>query len=108
MTASERRREIYDALLVRRKDTAANLAAEFGVSERTIRSDITELSRSYPFTTKQGRYGGGIEVENWFRPERKTLAPEQLAFLKKLAPTLEGEDLKILNSIIAQFALQPF
>jgi hypothetical protein len=35
---------------------------------------------------------------------KKTLSPEQAALLKKLAPSLEGHDLEVMNSIINQFA----
>lgn len=104
MSASQRREELLNTLMLRRKDTASNLAAEFGVSERTIRNDILILSCSYPIEMKQGRYDGGIEVASWFHLDRKSLAPEQVDLLKRLAPSLEGEDLKVLNSIITQFA----
>ena len=40
MRPNERRAAILDALCVRRQDTVANLAAEFGVNEKTIRRDI--------------------------------------------------------------------
>ena len=104
MTASERREAILNTLMLRRKDTASNLAAEFGVSERTIRNDILELMCSFPIDMKQGRYGGGIEVAPWFRMDRRYLAPEQVDLLKRMAPGLEGKDLQVLNSIITQFA----
>ena len=105
MSANERREAILNTLLQRRRDKASNLANEFGVSERTIRNDIVILSCSYPIEMKQGRYDGGIEVAPWFHMDRKYLAPEQFNLLKRLAPGLEGEDLKVLNSIITQFAM---
>lgn len=40
-----------------------------------------------------------------YHPSKRTLSPEQMALLKKLAPSLEGNDLVIMNSIISQFAL---
>ncbi len=104
MTASDRRAAILNTLMLRRKDTASNLAAEFGVSERTIRSDITALMCSYPIEMKQGRYDGGIEVAPWYHMDRRYLAPEQVDLLKRLAPGLDQKDLQVLNSIITQFA----
>jgi len=104
MTASDRRNAILNTLMLRRKDTASNLAAEFGVSERTIRNDITVLMCSYPIEMKQGRYYGGIEVAPWYHMDKRYLAPEQVELLKRLAPSLEGKDLQTLNSIIKQFA----
>ena len=81
-----------------------NLASEFGVSEKTIRRDVEELMCSYPIETIRGRYGGGVKVSDWYRPTRSTLCPEQMALLKKLAPSLQGDDLAVMNSIISQFA----
>ena len=104
MTASDRREAILNTLLLRRKDTASNLAREFGVSERTIRNDIVVLMCSYPIEMKQGRYEGGIEVAPWFHMDRRYLAPEQVDLLKRLAPGLGEKDLQVLNSIITQFA----
>lgn len=104
MRPNERRAAILDALCIRRQDTIDNLAMEFGVSEKTIRRDIEELACSYPIETVRGRYGGGVKVLDWYRPNRKTLSPEQAALLKKLAPGLEGHDLEVMNSIISQFA----
>ena len=104
MSVQDRRQDIWMALQQRRHDTIQHLATEFNVSPRTIRYDIEALSLSYPIETVCGRYGGGIKVSDWYQPNRKTLSPEQMALLKKLAPSLEGEDLIIMNSIISQFA----
>ena len=103
MTAMERREAILDVLCQRKHDQINNLAEEFGVSERTIRTDIEVLSCSYPIETVRGRYGGGVKVADWYRRDRKTLSPEQVALLKRLAPGLEEQDLATLNSIINTF-----
>lgn len=104
MTAIERREAILDALCVRRFEQVKNLAEEFGVSERTIRTDIEVLACSYPIETVRGRFGGGVKVLDWYHRGRKVLSPEQVALLKRLAPELEGHDLDVMNSIITQFA----
>ena len=44
MRASERRQAIWETLCHRRQETAPKLAAEFGVSERTIWYDIEQLT----------------------------------------------------------------
>ena len=82
----------------------AQVCPFFGVSLRTIWYDIEQLSLSYPIETVCGRYGGGVKVSDWYRPARSTLCPEQMALLKKLAPSLQGDDLAVMNSIISQFA----
>ena len=104
MDTSERRRAIWSALCQRRHDTIQNLAAEFNVCPRTIRYDVDVLSLSHPLETIRGRYGGGVKLPDWYHPTLTTLCPEQVALLKKLAPSLQGDDLAVMNSILSQFA----
>ena len=104
VSPSERRMAIYRALCDRRQDTVENLACEFEVSTKTIYRDIERLTCSYPIETVRGRYGGGVKIADWYHPTRTTLCPKQMMLLKKIAPSLAGEDLAILNSIISQFA----
>lgn len=95
---------IWNALQMRRSDNVTNLATEFGVSERTIRYDIEKLTLSHPIETVRGRHGGCVKLADWYRPSRPTLCPEQVALLKELAPSLDGDKLRVLNSILDQFA----
>ena len=88
-----------------RHDTASNLAEQFGVSERTIRADLVALSCYYPIQLVRGRYAGGIYLADWFHIESHTLSPIQQALLVKLRQPLKGEELQVMNSILAQFAL---
>lgn len=101
---SERREAIYAELRAARHLTVDYLAEKYSVNEKTIRRDIEELTLVYPVETVRGRYGGGVKLSDWYQPTRSTLCPEQIALLKKLAPSLEGNDLTVLNSIISQFA----
>ena len=57
-SALDRRQMILEALSDRRQETVENLAAEFGVSKRTIRYDIEILGCSAPIYTVQGGGGG--------------------------------------------------
>lgn len=75
----------------------------FAVTMRTIRNDITMLSLRYPIQTVRGRYGGGVQLADWFQPQAKTLAPEQKELLQRIEPSLTGKDLTVLNSILLQF-----
>ena len=104
MSPNERRQRLIEVLCQRRQDTMANLAEEFGVNERTIRRDIEVLTLSYPLDTVCGRYGGGVKVADCYHLNRKVLSPEQAALLKKLAPSLQGADLAVMNTIISQFS----
>ena len=83
----------------------ANLAAEFGVSVRTIKNDIDILSLSYPIETIRGRYGGGVRVADGYYLHKKYLKPEQQELLERLSANLSGSDLLVMNSIIKDFAL---
>lgn len=104
MRIDERQQFILEKLYACRKTTVDELAVECGVDERTIRRDVEELTCFYPIETVRGRYGGGVKLADWYTPARKTLSREQSALLKRLAPTLTGPDLAVLNSIISQFA----
>ena len=57
---NERREAILEVLCKRRQETIDNLAQEFGVSRRTIRYDIEELSWAYPIESLPGRDGGRV------------------------------------------------
>ena len=105
MTPSERRSEILHLLCKRRHETAINLSAELGVSERTIRADLVILSCYYPIQVVRGRFGGGIHLSDWFHMESRTLSSKQQVLLMKVRKTLSGDDLQVMNSILAQFAL---
>lgn len=104
MDAVERRQQILELLCQRRKDTMQNLAAELGVSERTIRRDVEILTRSYPLETVCGRYGGGGRVADWYHLDRQRMSPKQTALLRRLAADLRGEDLEVMEQILLKFA----
>lgn len=104
MTAIERREAILDALCVRRVEKVNNLATEFGVSESTIKRDLLELGCSYPIETVRGRYGGGVKIADWYHRDRSYLSTEQSDLLERLAYSLEGRDLEVMNSILSKFA----
>ena len=104
MDAVERRQQILELLCQRRKDTMQNLAAELGVSERTIRRDVEILTRSYPLETVCGRYGGGVRVADWYHLDRQRRSPKQTALLRRLAADLRGEDLEVMEQILLKFA----
>lgn len=104
MDAVERRQQILELLCQRRKDTMQNLAAELGVSERTIRRDAEILTRSYPLETVCGRYGGGVRVADWYHLDRQRMSPKQTALLRRLAADLRGEDLEVMEQILLKFA----
>lgn len=105
MTASERRNAILEVLCFRRFDTVANLAFEFGVTDRTIRNDILTLSLEYPIYTTKGN-GGGIHVDEKYRLGKTYFKDEQQELLERLLPSLNGKDAEVMKSIIRTFGLK--
>ena len=102
MNLFERRNAIMRILRREGHTTVASLAQKFDVSERTIYSDITALSLDQPIQTVRGRYGGGVKLASWFHPNANKLSPRQEELLQRLRPTLVGDDLIVMNGILAQ------
>lgn len=102
-SALERRQEMLEVMCERRHDSIANLAAEFKVSERTIRRDIELLTLSYPIYTTQGS-GGGVHVVDGYRLGRKYLTDSQSGLLERLAVRLDGDDFETMKSILKNFS----
>ena len=106
MDPNERRMAIIRVLCVRRKETIKNLAAEFGVSERTVRYDIERLSQIFPLIITPGRYSGGVSVMEGYYWGMNFLNSEQQALLERLLGTLSDRDRSIMQSILDSFALK--
>ena len=113
MGTVERRVELMKLLCKRRYETMSNLAAEFGVSIRTIKRDIDELGSFIPLVTKSGRYDGGVYVMEDYRWDKAYMSAEEIALLTKIKTIgtskqrliFEGEDLHRLERIIATYSL---
>lgn len=110
MGTAERRAAIMKVLCRRRHETIHNLAAEFGVSTRTIQRDIEVLSCSEPIFTQQGKYGGGVYVMDGYSVERMYMADREIALLEKLsaaarqhAGLLSAEEKDLLSDLILQY-----
>lgn len=109
MSPTDRRQEILEVLRLRRHDTYANLAQEFGVSKETIRHDIIVLMCSNPIETVRGRHGGGVYMPPNYGSSNihfrsATLNPRQIALLKELREALSDDKLEIMDSILDEFA----
>lgn len=81
-----------------------NLAAEFGVTERTIRRDLALLSCSAPILTKTGP-GGGVSVLPGYYYGRQYLKKDQEALLRDLLPGLQPEQQKVMQGILDSYAM---
>ena len=69
MSANERRAEIMRIMVARRQENMQVLAAELGVTDRTIRNDILVLTAEYPLETTRGN-GGGVRIADWYHPHK--------------------------------------
>ena len=103
MRAIERRQAILEALCMRRHEKVANLACEFGVTDRTIKNDILELSLSYPVYTVTGRYHSGVYIANDYHLGKQYLSDEQYDLINSLKSIVDDDQRKVLESIIKKF-----
>ena len=103
MRAMERRQLILDVLSDRRQDTYQHLADEFGVSKRTIQTDIIELSCSVPIFTVPGNKGGIRVADGWYL-SRRYLHDDQEKLLRSLISGLQPEEQKTMQQILTAFA----
>ena len=100
MKASQRRDEILDILYGRGHETVENLAREFGVSTRTIKTDIKHLlEEGHPIDQRAGRYGGGLYIMET-AVNRRRFSSEDVALLERLSKALTGKDAKVMQGII--------
>lgn len=103
MSANKRRQAIWHTLCSQRHVKMSYLVELYGVSRTTIRKDIEILSLSYPLITSNG-YNGGVSLPDWYVPDPAVLSPHQLDLLVRLSKTLDGDDAKIMESIIAELS----
>lgn len=99
----DRQIQILNTLRRRGKETAANLACEFGVSVRTIMYDVEALSLNYPIIITRGR-DGGISLSKGFVIDGYIMKREQLDLivhgLHLLALTEPSYELESLIKLI--------
>ena len=104
MTAAERQDMIIATLRKERKVTMKRLSVALGCSMSTVYRDIDTLSVSFPLILIRGRYGGGVELAEWYQPHRSSLCPEQLKALREaISKTADPQTRQALGSILDQF-----
>ena len=89
-------------LIARRRETMRQLAAEVGVTDRTIRTDITVLTVDYPLITQRGN-GGCVKVADWYHPHRNLLSEEQQQVLSQLMEAGDAHQAKVLGEMLAEY-----
>ena len=103
MTTLERRKRIIEMLCERRTMKISVLADMFEVTTRTIKTDIEELSLSYPIFPQRGRYGGGIYIDEKYHLDKQYLSEEQEAALRIAIENAPEESRAALISILTKF-----
>jgi predicted DNA-binding transcriptional regulator YafY len=111
MSAAERRWTLLKLLCKRRYDKIANLATEFGVSEKTIRRDISILSITEPIYTVSGRYGGGVYVVEGYYFDCNYFNENQILLIKSIIEKrvksnpidISDNELSELNSLLNEY-----
>ncbi len=101
-STAERRVAILEYLCLRRSSSLAELASEFNVTARTIKTDLQVLSCSYPIYTVQG-VGGGVFISDGYKLGMKYLSDSQAELLERLSCGLQGSDKQVMESILKVF-----
>ena len=102
MTRTERQFAILSVLWVRKKDTIANLAVEFGVSIRTIKDDVQIIMLYHPIETKRGR-DGGVSYMKDYNPPKKIQELEEIELLVRVRSSLSAEDMALMDRVISRY-----
>jgi len=102
VSANERREDILWILTTRGKEIARQLAHELGVTERTIRNDITLLTATYPIETIRGN-GGGIKLQDGYNPNSFRLSREQEAAIIQAEDKVEEPHRKTLQNMLIAY-----
>jgi len=90
-------------LASRRQETMGQLARELGVTDRTIRNDITALTADYPLVTVRGN-GGCVRLEDWYQPHKNILNQRQQVVLMEILNGInEPYQKKVLQEMLTAF-----
>ena len=102
MNTTDRRKNIMNILIFRRRTTAKELAEELDVTTRTIMKDIQALSPEYPIYTRLGG-NGGIFINDDYQPYNNTLTAEELKELREVYGESTGKRKRMLFQILKKY-----
>lgn len=90
----DRQLQIINELLDGKRLTCSHFSRQFGVSLKTIKKDIVDLSLHYPIETYTGR-NGGIQISGAFTLNGRFMTREQLDLLQEALDILYDRTLDI-------------
>ena len=96
MSANERRVEIMRIMVARRQENMQVLAAELGVTDRTIRNDILVLTAEYPLETTR-------RIADWYHPHKNIFSQDQISVLEQLMDKADDEQKKVLDQMLREY-----
>lgn len=105
MSTDERREEMIRILLGGERTTVPKLAAQLGVSERTIHRDLLVLTvdRGYPIDSETGR-AGGVFMRNYRHTHKRILSKIQIKALNTAIEMADSKTAEVLQSILHAYA----
>jgi predicted DNA-binding transcriptional regulator YafY len=105
VSTEARREEIIRILMGGERTTAPELAAQLGVSERTIFRDLSVLTveRGYPIDTETGR-AGGISMRNFRHSHKRILSRIQIKAIETAIALVDLDTAKALQSVLFAYA----
>ena len=89
-------------MVARRQENMQVLAAELGVTDRTIRNDILILTAEYPLETTRGN-GGGVRIADWQHPHKNILSKDQMTVLEQLMDKADDEQKKVIDQMLREY-----
>ena len=99
LNANDRRAEIMRILKGRREIKMSNLAFYFGVTRKTICTDVEVLMTSFPVETVQGRYGC-VRLIDSYAMFQGILNEEQQQTLIKIFPRLDKQESEVIFGLL--------
>lgn len=97
--------EIVNHLSYGKVLSSSELGRLCGVSRKTIKEDMYDLTSLYPIESKPGK-NGGYYLSADYLSEHRFLTSEQAVFLDKKIEESEGHDREMFESIKDRFSIK--
>ena len=88
MNIYQRRNKIFDCIFRDKETKIIELAAEVGVSRRTVQTDVNALKKKHPIETVGGN-GGGVRIPASYIPLLHVLTQKEITALHRVMAILQ-------------------